>query len=882
MNLTKRLMVMALVAIASITIVARAATRGDINGDGVVNGADVTALYNVLLDGITVNGNPDVNQDNVVNGADVTALYNLLFNPQDNEDELFDECYATLRSKRTLNNTTLDRSYTSLIRSLWMLNELTTDEAHCLWSDEGIADLNHNSWNPDNPWIAGLFMRLCDNIDVCNTYLARDGHDAQHNAEVRLLRAYYYLLMMDLYGQAPFSTTTAATITSAPRDRAALFSFVESEVTAVEDALADSKQAGYGRLDKTAAHMLLARLYLNAEVYTGTPRWQDALNRAKSAIMGNYKIMMADGTQHNAFQLLFMGDNDTNGAQKEIVFPVIIDGNRAQAELDYHSTLYLVASTTNYDMQGIGTNQNWAGNRARKQFSQLFFGTDENIDGGHYNEWPTMLGDKRALFETDNHSVAIDNESSWSNGFPYVKWLAAYSNGNTPSNMNFVDTDFPIMRLTEASLIIAEADARLNGGQCTTEGLQSYNIVRMRAGAQAMRGASLNDILNEWGREFGFEGRRRTDLVRFGRYGGNHDYNWEWKNGNPDGAPFDATRDIFPIPSIALSLNPALSQNPGYDATPTAFTLTAPASFDFNNDDYLSLSWTASTITGVIAQPASYQLLLTNNDRSAHVTADLGNELTAHLTHENLQELLYKLFDGTTDFSLVRAQIIATFPGYSSRASNERVIALVNYKHTNPNPGAEDIYVVGYGNGWGTAGWVEPLHVTAEGVYTGFAYLNTEFILRSNENDWSGTNWYDNNGAIATEGVNFKVSTPGYYRITANFNTKTCTLDETINSIGIIGEQSGWSTDFATLTFNNETGAWEGTATIQANASFKFRANQDWTVADWGGVTSDPQAPGTLQMRPYGYDIKLTQAGTYRIQLWAWAETKARCVFTKL
>ena len=120
------------------------------------------------------------------------------------------------------------------------------------------------------------------------------------------------------------------------------------------------------------------------------------------------------------------------------------------------------------------------------------------------------------------------------------------------------------MRKAEAYLIYAEATARQNGGKATSAGVDALNQIRLRAHASANSSYSLNDILDEWSREFYFEGLRRTCLIRFGKYGGNTDYQWSWKGGTYEGRDFPAYRNLFAIPTTDLTANSNLVQNPGY------------------------------------------------------------------------------------------------------------------------------------------------------------------------------------------------------------------------------------------------------------------------------------------------------------------------------
>ena len=123
------------------------------------------------------------------------------------------------------------------------------------------------------------------------------------------------------------------------------------------------------------------------------------------------------------------------------------------------------------------------------------------------------------------------------------------------------------MRLAEAYLILAEADARLNGNKTSSVGTKAINDIRSRANASTRAETdsySLNDICDEWAREFYFEGLRRTTLIRFGRFGGSNNYNWSWKGNDLAGKNFDSHLNIFPIPVSELNANSNLKQNPGY------------------------------------------------------------------------------------------------------------------------------------------------------------------------------------------------------------------------------------------------------------------------------------------------------------------------------
>ena len=492
--------------------------------------------------------------------------------PDLNSDALLNKIYANLvvtgQSGPAGNGDIddIDEGTSNLVRQLWNANELTTDEAHCVWGDPGIPEFNHNAWSDTHPMMQALYYRFYFGITLANEYLAQVPDDSQKRAEARFMRALYYSYLMDLFGNVPFMTTVS--IEQAPQyTRTEIFNFVESELKAIigeaesADVLPETR-AAYGRADKVAAEMLLARIYLNAQVYTGSPRWQDAKDYAEKVINSSYSLVTARKGAYSAYQLLFMGDNDANGAQNEIILPAIHDGVRTQT---WGGSLFLIASTNNGDYS-TGTSENWGGNRARPQFVQQFFPGGGAPTSNDPVAVAAAAGDDRALFYTDGRTLHITKESDFKKGFSYIKFLNFHADGSTAHHTQFVDTDFPVMRVAEAYLTYAEADARLNGGSCTSDGIEKVKAVQERAhkSTSSLTSVDLDYLCNEWSREFGFEGRRRMDLIRFGKYGGQSTYKWEWMGGVESGSAFDSHLNIFPIPNSDLNANGNLKQNPGY------------------------------------------------------------------------------------------------------------------------------------------------------------------------------------------------------------------------------------------------------------------------------------------------------------------------------
>ncbi len=323
--------------------------------------------------------------------------------------------------------------------------------------------------------------------------------------------------------------------------------------------------ANYGRADQDAANMLLARLYLNAEIYTGTARWNDAKEYAEKVINGPHKLWTTGTNGWSAYQMLFMGDNGSNGASQEAILPLLQDGLKTTA---WCTTLFLAASTWKSDMDvdsDYGTSEFWAGNRARSQLLAKFF---PNGDAPEVtiSEMATAAGDDRALFHGRDRTLIVDTPTEFTSGYSVGKYRNTYASGSNPHGSQFVDTDFFLMRSAEAYLIAAEADARINGGSTTATGAGYINALRQRANTVTRSSYTIDQILDERSRELYFEGFRRTDLIRYGYFGGDKSsqYLWDWKAGSQNGASFPAYRNIFAIPAEDINANPNLKQNTGY------------------------------------------------------------------------------------------------------------------------------------------------------------------------------------------------------------------------------------------------------------------------------------------------------------------------------
>ena len=466
-----------------------------------------------------------------------------------------------------------DPGMTNLIRLLWNLNELTTDEAICTWGDAGIPELNFDTFDGQAAMAKALFARLTLGVTSCNQYLAvASDHDATMTAEIRYLRALQYYLLMDLYGNIPFSETIEK---PGQYTRAQVYEWLENELTAIEPQLSEAKakkstDAGYGRVDKAAAWMLLARLYLNAEVYTGTAQWDKAIEYAQKVMNSSYKLNENGAGGWSAYQMLFMADNGETNAAYEGIFPIYQDG---KVSTSYGNTTFLVGSTFTSDMvvdpvnDPTGTNgtiQNWAGNRARVDLYKKFFSDGKARELASY-DMIKEAKDDRALFWGIDRTLDIDSYTAFKEGYSVTKFTGYKTDGAPNADATFTDGDWFFFRVAEAYLTYAEALTRKAGSNNVTgDALEAVNKIRTRANASPKTEMTLDQLLDEWSREFYFEGRRRVDLVRYGKFGGNNGYNWQWKGGVKNGRDFEAYKNVFAIPDAELNSNTNLTQNPGY------------------------------------------------------------------------------------------------------------------------------------------------------------------------------------------------------------------------------------------------------------------------------------------------------------------------------
>ena len=452
----------------------------------------------------------------------------------------------------------IDEGFGEYLRLYWYLQEMPTDEAVIGWNDPGLPTLNTGTWGASNEMVNAMYYRVFYQVMLANEFL-RQSTDAKlsernqndptlrtnvhfYRAEARFLRALSYWHGIDLFGNIPLVTEADPLGATPPKQatRDSLYRYVVTELNAIKDALPPKGAATYGRATPAAAHMLLAKLYLNAGVYTGTPNYAGALTEAQAVIAAGYTI--DPSFVHN-----FQADNNTS---PELVFVAPQDGKNTQT---WGGMTFLIHAGCGGSMAAAnyGIDYCWGGYRMKQQVHNLF-----------------AAGDGRAsFFYTTGQQVNVDTIGQFSNGIAGPKFTNKTSGGVSGSQSGMVDTDFPIFRLADAYLIYAEANLR-GGGGTQAQALTYFNALRERAYGNTSADITapqftLDTVLAERGRELLFEAQRRTDLVRFGLFTSGT-YVWAWKHGVVGGAALDAGRDLYPLPANELIANPNLQQNPGY------------------------------------------------------------------------------------------------------------------------------------------------------------------------------------------------------------------------------------------------------------------------------------------------------------------------------
>ena len=452
----------------------------------------------------------------------------------------------------------IDEGFSQYLRLYWEAQELPTDAAVIGWGDVGLPEMNTQMWAATNSFVVSMYYRIYFQVAMANEFLRQttDAKLAERNvpaslrttigiyrAEARFLRALSYWHGLDLFGKGIPLVTEDSPIGAtppAPAEGDAIYQYIVTELTAIQGQLPPNGAASYGRATPAAAAMLLAKVYMNAGVYTGSPNYAGVITALGPVLSGPYSLA-------TEYRKNFLADNHTS---PEIIFAVTQDGLKTTT---WGGMTFLVHASCggNMDAKASGIDGCWWGLRMKPETYALF-----------------GAGDSRgAYFYTNGQSTTINNISDWFQGIPAPKYINKTSAGAAGSHPTHVDTDFPMFRLGDAYLMYAEAHLR-NGGGSATQALQYVNALRQRAyGSNAGNitpgQLTLDFILAERGRELLWEGHRRPDLIRYGRFTGGT-YIWSWKGGVQAGRATETFRDLYPLPANELVANPNLKQNPGY------------------------------------------------------------------------------------------------------------------------------------------------------------------------------------------------------------------------------------------------------------------------------------------------------------------------------
>ena len=492
--------------------------------------------------------------------------------------------YFNFVSNETTDLQVSDAGASELVRAFWTVQEVTSDACKCAWeNDAWVRAMNTNTWSDaDNDATYAVYVRTLQGIAYTNEYLRQTASDRLSDrgvsselaakiqgfrAEARFLRAYFYWMALDVFGDVPFTTENSpfgGGVNPKQASRKDVFDYCISELTALaaDDSPMPAARSNYPRADKGAVLGLLARMYLNAEVYTGTPMWQEAKDACEDIFTMGYSLCPE-------YADLFRGDNGENPeALNEVLFGISYDAEQTQS---YGGTSYLtlaaIAATDVSSTQMInGVNNGWGGIRVPYEYVEKYF----NVRNADYSAGTYDVNDKRGrMFYIKGRSESMDGALYvFLNGWSCLKF------NNIPHNMDqdsylataaskaYSDIDFPMIRLGEIYLIYAEAC--MNLGQANTA-LPKVQDLAARAGVTAPTSITQEWLIEERARELMWEGPRRTDLIRYGKFTSSS-FLWTYKGGSFSGQGFDDHMKIFAIPASELASNPELHQNPGYGA----------------------------------------------------------------------------------------------------------------------------------------------------------------------------------------------------------------------------------------------------------------------------------------------------------------------------
>jgi hypothetical protein len=392
-----------------------------------------------------------------------------------------------------------------------------------------------NTWN----WLYSSIYTA--NLAIAELTAAKA--DPSLIAEARVARAWFYYLAIDDFGNVPFYTDNNTDISKiAQTDKATIYKFIVSELTANVDLLSTTRGgAYYGRFNKWAGYMVLAKVYLNAGVYTGTTQWQAALDACNTIATGGFTLHPATP---NATSLLgntyfdLFGDVCPND---ETIFALALTENVISGNI------YTIRSLNSANGTALIGYDGWDGTVIPDQFYAKYDPSDVRIK--QFLVGPQTAGG--LTYTPVIQENIIDPGAGDNEGIRDVKFFPV-----PPADASGESNDFPVYRYADVLLMQAECELRLGNAAAAAPFL---NQVRERAGLADIASPTLSDVYDERGRELNMEGHRRQDMIRFGTF-------LEAHGDAPNVVPaMSNTYLLFPIPTSALTADPLLKQNPGYN-----------------------------------------------------------------------------------------------------------------------------------------------------------------------------------------------------------------------------------------------------------------------------------------------------------------------------
>ncbi len=463
--------------------------------------------------------------------------------------------------------------YGSLRRTIewydyWALQEVSTDEVVIPtrgtdWYDNGAwMELHLHTWTPDHIRLKNVWDALNQGVSRANTainYIGQFQQNAkteQYIYEARFLRAYFMYLINDLFGQVPFREANEVDFSVTPTvlNQKEAADWIIQELKDIMPNLKTKAEVGSDRATQGAAKAVLAKIYLNYEIYGGEPKWSDAISYCDDLInSGNYAVaddywsmFQKDVTEHPEFILRVPMDDDVDMGSGSVWVNFTL--HYAQTFGNYTS-LWNGPSTTStfFNTWNMEDDVRFFDDRIVSEtgFNQGFLvGQQYGIDGTALTQ---RNGDPLIFVPEINLASSPENA-----GIRVIKFAPNPDTERQFSSPN----DVPVLRISDIYLMRSEAKFR-NGDEAGA--LEDINYIRSKRNAEGKTlplysTLTLEDIIDERGYELYWEGLRRPDLIRFHMF----------TDAYQEKPVTDETKTLYPIPTSALDVNDNLTQNPGY------------------------------------------------------------------------------------------------------------------------------------------------------------------------------------------------------------------------------------------------------------------------------------------------------------------------------